>query len=251
MTTRRVPLALASILAVALFAGCSQEPASETPAGSATSTKATDAPAAPPADSGTIEVRVTYAGEPVAKTISVNKDVEQCGTETTIETIAVGEDDGLAWAVASVAGLEGPPTSRTPQLDQQGCQFRPHVVAMQPGELEIVNSDGVLHNVHTYSEANEPINKAQPKFKKVMTETFTKPEMIRVTCDIHSWMNGWIVVLPHPYFGVTGSRGVTRIEAVPAGPHTLEVWHPELGRRTADVAVEPGQTVQVVVEYPA
>jgi hypothetical protein len=251
MTSRRVSIALVPTLATLLLAGCSEEPAGEIPAASPTATKAPETTATAPADAGTIEVRVTYAGAPVATTISINKDVEQCGTETTVEKIAVGEEHGLAWAVASVAGLEGPPTARTPQLDQQGCQFRPHVVAMQPGELEIRNSDGVLHNIHTYSEANAPINKAQPKFKKVMTETFTKPEMIRVTCDVHSWMNGWIVVLPHPYFGVTGPRGVTRIEAVPAGPHTLEVWHPELGRRTADVTVEPGKTAQVVVEYPA
>jgi plastocyanin len=156
--------------------------------------------------------------------------------------VSKGLPAGKAWPVPSAPVV----------MDQNGCQYKPHVMGIMVGQgYRILNSDGVLHNIHTYSEANAPINKAQPKFKKVMTETFTKPEMIRVTCDVHSWMNGWIVVLPHPYFGVTGPRGVTRIEAVPAGPHTLEVWHPELGRRTADVTVEPGKTAQVVVEYPA
>jgi plastocyanin len=249
MSHRSLALVVVGALALAL-SGCSEEPATETPAASPPVAKPTDAGPAPPADTGTIEVRVTYAGAPVVETIPVNKDVEQCGTEARIEKVVVGDDHGLRWAVASVVGLEGPPTARTPQLDQRGCQFRPHVVAMQPGELEILNSDGVLHNIHTYSEANAAINKAQPKFKKVMTETFTKPEMIRVTCDVHSWMNGWIAVLPHPYFGVTDPRGITRVEGVPAGAHTVEVWHAQLGRRTADVTVKAGETAAIAVEFP-
>ena len=83
-----------------------------------------------------------------------------------------------------------------------------------------------------------------------MTEKFTKPEIIKVTCDVHSWMLGWIAVMPHPYFGVTGDAGVARIEGVPAGNHTIEVWHEELGRRTTDVAVKAGETVKTVVEFP-
>ena len=96
---------------------------------------------------GTIDARVTFAGTPDVKTIKINKDVKRCGTETTIETIRMGDDQGLAYVVVSVAGLEGPPTAGTPKLDQRGCQFRPHVVAMQPGEIEILNSDGILHNI--------------------------------------------------------------------------------------------------------
>jgi plastocyanin len=248
-TMLRIAVVLAAVL---LVAGCSEDSGvAEAPATAPrTSEEGKDARAPAAGPTGTIEARVTFAGAPVVETLKVNKDVEQCGTETTIETIRVGDDQGLAHAVVSVSGLDGPRTARTPQLDQRGCQFRPHVVAMQPGEIQILNSDGILHNVHTYSEANPPINKAQPRFKKVMTEEFTKPEVIKVTCDVHSWMRGWVVVLPHPYFGVTDARGSTRIEAVPAGRHTLEAWHETLGRRTQDVTVNAGETVRVVIEFP-
>jgi hypothetical protein len=107
-----------------------------------------------------------------------------------------------------------------------------------------------LHNLHTYSDVNPTINRAQPKFKKVMEVSFDKPEIIKVTCDVHSWMKGWIVVLPHPYFGVTDAKGVTRIDGVPAGTHTVEIWHETLGKRTKDVAVKKGESVQVVFEFP-
>jgi hypothetical protein len=61
-------------------------------------------------------------------------------------------------------------------------------------------------------------------------------------------MLGWLVVMPHPYFGVTDERGATRIEGVPAGSHTVEIWHETLGRQTRDVTVKPGETAEVVFE---
>jgi hypothetical protein len=147
-----------------------------------------------------------------------------------------------------VAGAKGAPTAKKASIDQKGCKFVPHVVAMTPGELEIKNSDDILHNIHTYSTANASINKAQPKFKKTMTEKFEKPEMIKVTCDVHSWMLGWVAVMPHPFFGVTDANGVTKIENVPAGKQTVEVWHETLGKQTKEVEVKAGQTAKVAFE---
>lgn len=197
---------------------------------------------------GTIEVEVKYNGAPVVEKLKVNKDTEKCGTEATIEKVAVGGNKGLANAVASVAGAKGAPTAKKAVIDQKGCKFVPHVVAMTPGEIEIKNSDDILHNLHTYSTANPAINKAQPKFKKTMTEKFEKPEIVKVTCDVHSWMLGWIAVMPHPYFGITDGNGATKIENVPAGKHTVEVWHETLGKQTKEVEVKAGQATKVAIE---
>jgi plastocyanin len=197
---------------------------------------------------GTIEAEVKYNGAPVVETIKVNKDTQQCGTEAKIEKVVVGGNKGLANAVVSVAGAKGQPTAKKATIDQHGCKFVPHVVAMTPGPIDILNSDGILHNIHTYSTANPSINKAQPKFKKTMTEKFEKPEIIKITCDVHSWMLGWVAVMPHPFFGVTDGNGVTRIENVPPGKHTVEVWHETLGKQTKDVEVKAGQTAKVSIE---
>jgi hypothetical protein len=197
---------------------------------------------------GTVEVEVKYNGPAQVETIKVNKDVEQCGKEAKIEKVVVGGNKGLANAVASIAGAKGQPTGKKVALDQKGCKFVPHVVATTPGEVDILNSDGILHNVHTYSTANPSINKAQPKFKKTMTEKFEKPEFVKVTCDVHSWMLGWIAVMPHPYFGVTNESGVAKIENAPAGKQTVEVWHETLGKVTKEVEVKPGATTKVTVE---
>ena len=197
---------------------------------------------------GTIEAAVTYAGAPAVEKLKVNKDTEKCGTEAVIEKVVVGANKGLANAVVSVPGAKGAPKAMKVTIDQHGCKFVPHVVAMTPGEVELKNSDDILHNIHTYSTANPSINKAQPKFKKVMMEKFEKPEIIKLTCDVHSWMLGWAAVMPNPFFGVTDASGATKIENVPPGKYTVEAWHETLGKQTKEVEVKAGQTVKVAIE---
>src|SRR6185295_9514428 len=198
---------------------------------------------------GTIEASVTYAGAPVVEKLKVNKDTEKCGTEAVVEKVVVGGNKGLANAVVSVPGAKGgAPKAVKTTVDQHGCKFVPHVSAMTPGEMDLKNSDDILHNIHTYSTANPSINKAQPKFKKVMTEKFEKPEMIKLTCDVHSWMLGWVAVLPNQFFGVTDANGVTKIDNVPPGKYTVEVWHETLGKQTKDVEVKAGQAAKVAFE---
>ena len=195
---------------------------------------------------GTIEAEVKYNGAPVVEKLKVNKDTEKCGTETVIEKVVVGGNKGLAHAVVSVPSTKGAKVAKG-VVDQKGCRFVPHVQVMAPGEVEIKNSDDILHNIHTYSTANASINKAQPKFKKTMTEKFEKPEIIKITCDVHSWMLGWVAVVPGAA-GVTDANGVAKLEGVPAGKHKVEVWHETLGKQEKEVEVKAGQVTKVSFE---
>jgi plastocyanin len=195
---------------------------------------------------GTIEAEVKYNGAPQVEKLKVNKDTEKCGTEAVIEKVVVGGNKGLANAVVSVPGAKGTSKAKA-MIDQKGCKFSPHVVVMQPGEIEIKNSDDILHNIHTYSTANPSINKAQPKFKKTMTEKLEKPEVVKFTCDVHSWMLGWVAVVPG-VAGVTDKDGVAKIENVPAGKQKIEVWHETLGKQEREVDVKAGQVTKVSIE---
>ena len=197
---------------------------------------------------GTIEAAVTYAGAPMVEKLKVNKDTEKCGTEAVIEKVVVGANKGLANAVVSVPGAKGAAKAVKATVDQHGCKFVPHVTAMTPGEVELKNSDDILHNIHTYSTANPSINKAQPKFKKLMTEKFEKPEFVKLTCDVHSWMLGWVAVMPNPFFGVTDAGGNAKIENVPPGKYTVEAWHETLGKQSKEVEVKAGQSTKVAIE---
>ncbi len=195
---------------------------------------------------GTIEADVKYSGAPQVEKLKVNKDTEKCGTEAVLEKVVVGGNKGLANAVVSVPGAKSA-TKAKAMVDQHGCKFVPHVTVMQPGEIEIKNSDDILHNIHTYSTANPSINKAQPKFKKTMTEKLEKPEFVKLTCDVHSWMLGWVAVVPG-LAGVTDKDGVAKIENVPAGKQKIEVWHETLGKQDKEVDVKAGQVTKVSFE---
>ena len=202
---------------------------------------------------GSIVGEVKFVGTPPApKVVKVNKDNQACGDEKKSEDLVVGPDKGIEWAVVSVAGAKGPASkpAQKLKLDQKGCHFQPHVLLVPAGaEVDIENPDGVLHNIHTFATANPSINKAQPKFKKVMTEKFgDKPEVIKIQCDAHSWMQGWAVVTAHPNYAVTDAKGAFKLENVPAGKQKVELWHETLGKVTKEVEVKPGAETKVTFE---
>jgi hypothetical protein len=106
-----------------------------------------------------------------------------------------------------------------------------------------------LHNVHTFSEKNAPFNRAQPKYLKEIREKFSKPEVVSVRCDVHAWMSGWIVVTESPFYDVTSAAGGFKLESVPVGKYTLEVWHETLGKATQSVEVKLGEVTNVTFEF--
>lgn len=200
------------------------------------------------AGGGSVSGRVVLVGDaPQAKKLQVSKDKEKCGTEKTAEDLVVSPDRGIKNAVVSVQNVKGKPEA-TPALDQNGCTFAPHVVLAAVGApVDILNNDGILHNFHTYSSKNPALNKAQPGFKKKMTETFSQPEIIKINCDAHSWMSGWIVVTDNPS-AVTADGGAFKINDVPPGTHKIEVWHETLGKITKEITVKAGEETKVTIE---
>ncbi len=124
-------------------------------------------------------------------------------------------------------------------FDQQGCKYTPHVLGIQTGqELEVLNSDPTLHNVHSLSKENPQFNVAQPKKGMKLTKKFDKAEVFKVKCEVHTWMGAYIGVFSHPFFAVTGDDGSFTLSKLPAGEYTLEAWHEKYGTQTAKVKVD-------------
>jgi plastocyanin len=207
-----------------------------------------------PADSaagGTITGVVKFAGDPPApKEIPPTKDKQVCGKAPIYdESLVVDKaSKGVQWAVVSVEGAKGKGESKGATLDQQGCAFRPHVLVTPPGKVAVLNSDGILHNFHSHGTKNPALNQAQPGFRKKMEVEFKQAEVVKVTCDAHPWMTGWVVVSESPYVGVTDQKGSFKIENVPPGTYSLEVWHETLGPAKQQVTVKAGETVTVALE---
>ena len=122
-------------------------------------------------------------------------------------------------------------------MDQKQCSFIPRVVIVPAGgTVEFLNSDRLLHNVRSAGKENPPFNRAQPHARSI-SFTFKQPELLRVDCDLHSWMRGWVVVAEHPFYAVTNEQGEFTLENVPPGKYTLQVWQESLGNVTQEVVV--------------
>lgn len=210
----------------------------------------------PVSDGGTIAGTVSYSGPPVEpEQVTVEQDNEVCGDTIEIQTVQTDDSGGLSSAVVRITDISsGKPLSALGTefvLDQNGCRYVPSVVIVPVGEpLAVLNSDGILHNVHTTPFDNPPLNIAQPGTQpQIMSDPFTFPEFIPVDCDVHSWMHATIVAVENPYAVITAADGSFTLTDVPAGSYTVEIWHPELGTQTMQVTVEAGATATVDAEF--
>lgn len=203
-------------------------------------------------DGGTISGVVKFKGTaPAPKKLSVTKDKQVCAKTPKTDPSLIVSGGNLVNAVVTIAdikkGKKMEPQKVT--LDQKGCEYHPHVLAFPAGStVEILNPDGVLHNVHSYSKVNSAFNKAQPKFKKKLTVKIEKPEAVEVKCDVHGWMQGWLFAAPSPYVAVTDNSGSFKLTDVPPGTYTLEVWHETLGKISQKVTVKAKEEVKVSFE---
>ena len=244
-----------------MAAGCSKDE-TRAPAKSSEPTPATaPAPGAPTASArnnsspgqgvGMITGKVIFKGTHAVGKVPMGKDKEVCGDSKFDPTLAIGSQGEVKNAVIQIVDLKRPPSSANEAvLDQVKCEYVPHVLVIPVGAtVKVKNSDGILHNVHTFSEKNIAFNRAQPKYMKEISEKFAKPEVISVRCDVHGWMSGWIVVSESPFFDVTSADGSFKMENVPVGKYTLEVWHETLGKTTQSVEVNAGEVTNVTFEF--
>jgi len=203
-------------------------------------------------DGGSISGAVKFKGNaPAPKKLDVGKDKEVCDKAPKLDQSLIVKDGNLANAVVTITDIKSGKKidAKKVVLDQKGCEYHPHVLAFPAGStVSILNPDGVLHNVHSYSKANSPFNLAQPKFKKSMDVKIDKPEAVEVKCDVHGWMHGWLVATPNPYFAVTDASGSFKLTDVPAGSYTVEVWHEKLGKSTQKVTVKAKEDAKANLE---
>ena len=171
------------------------------------------------------------------------------------EALVLGAGNTMANIYVRVVGglpdREWEVTETPAVLDQNGCQYKPHVLGVQVDQpVKFINSDGVLHNLHTLPEENDEFNVTMPEFLKETIKTFEYAEPpFRVKCDVHPWMGGFIGVTEHPFFDVTDLEGRFEISGLDAGTYQLEFWHEKLGTRTVEVVIKDDATSEVAVTF--
>lgn len=202
----------------------------------------------------TVTGTVTFDGKaPALKPLSVEAEPvchkKHGGKPAPNEALVLGAGNTMANILVFVSkGLPAGkafPVPKTPvTLDQDGCVYKPHVMGIMVGQTyRILNSDGILHNIHTLPKVNPAFNRGQPATVKEMTTTFGKPENVfQVKCDVHPWMSAYIGVFTHPFFAVTGADGKFSLPNLDAGTYEITAWHERLGTQSASITVAANET---------
>jgi plastocyanin len=237
MTTRN--LTVLSTLIVVLY--ISSQPVVKAGGPAASANKAT----------ATLRGVVTFEGRrPKPTPINMAADpscAKQHPTPVLTQDLVTDANGGLQNVIVFVAeGLSEQnfePPSQPVVLDQKGCMYQPHVLAMQANQrIEVINHDPTSHNIHPLPANNREWNKSEPPGSKA-EETFPREEIaIPVKCNIHPWMRGYVAVFKHPYFAVTGKDGSFDLSGLPPGIYTIKVWHEKLGTSTQKITVAANET---------
>lgn len=208
----------------------------------------------PVTDGGTVNGKVTFSGTPPPKKkVIPTKDRETCGSGVReVDLILVRPDKGVQEAVVYLKevkkGKAWEKSTATPAIDNVKCDFKPHVQVIPAGDIEIVNSDPVLHNTHGFYGRITAFNVALPNQGQRIKKPLKKPGLVRVECDAHGWMLGWVLVADNPYYAVTGKDGSFTIKDVPPGTYTLVTWQEYTGEVETPVTIKTKEVVPVSVE---
>jgi plastocyanin len=223
------------------------------------------------AEWGSLKGRIVVDGTPpVVEPLKGNdKDAYCMGKMPANKTIVIGKDNALVNAFVYLRLADKQKVEVNPEykadldkplvLDNNGCEFHPHVTLAQVGQtLDIKNSDPVGHNTNVQAlQFNQIIPSNEDTKVKVSTPSSLPTE---VSCNIHPFMKGWILIQNHPYMATTGDDGTFEIKDIPAGKHQFQFYHEAAGylrnlktnggttderHGRIDLTIEPGKTLDL------
>jgi plastocyanin len=205
------------------------------------------------AAASTISGTVTFDGKvPALKPLAMDADpacAKKHSAPVPSEALVLGNGNTMGnimvWVSKGLPAGKTYPAPKTPVvIDQNGCQYKPHVMGIMVGQpYRILNSDGVLHNIHTLPKINNAFNKGMPATVKETSTSFDKAEaMFHIKCDVHPWMSAYLGVFTHPFYSVTSTDGKFTISGLDPGTYEITAWHEVLGPQTASVTVAANET---------
>ena len=196
-------------------------------------------------ETGAISGRVTVTDVPEPRMVEVTADQAVCGDEVEDRAVVVDGSGGLANAVILVAGVPWGDARPQPTIDNAGCHFVPRVQVVPTRSVVTIRSaDDVLHTTHAYDDRQRTLfNIAIPYPGLEIGRPLRRPGPVRIECDSHGWMRGWIYVTDD-IGTVTGAGGRYDLSGIPPGTYDLTVWHERYDGATRRVTVTAGGTTE-------
>jgi hypothetical protein len=204
--------------------------------------------AADPAGWGTIKGQVVFGGanvpDPKEIDVSNNQNKDHClskGPLISDEWTINKNNKGVRWAFVWLTAANGAAlpihptlkeiTQKEVVIDQPCCKFVPHALGIRHGQdLVAKNSAPVPHNINWAGIKNPGGNVLIPASgSHTVPGLIAERTPVRLSCNIHPWMVGWLRVFDHPYFAVTDENGNFEIKLAPAGNYQLMSWQEAVG----------------------
>jgi plastocyanin len=151
-------------------------------------------------------------------------------------------------AVADAAVVAEPFSGAVPgkrtmaAIEQRDRELNPYVTIVQEGTaIEFPNRDPFKHHLYSFSPAKTFEIKLYAG-KPVKPIVFDKSGEVALGCNIHDWMEAYVLVVDSPYFAKTGSNGRALIANIPPGRYRLRLWHPRQKKELPSREIEMGAT---------
>ncbi len=202
-------------------------------------------------DGGSVSGKVTFSGtDPAPKVYAITKDQDVCGTgDREIDFVKVNNGaltDVVVYLDKVKKGKAFGTDHVNGAVDQKGCAFDPFIQIMQNDhDFVAKNSDAVSHNIHTYEMMGRAkktlFNISQPDQGDITKKIKLKRgAAMKVECDQHDFMHGFVFVAKNPYYAIVGSDGTYKIEGIPAGTYKIKAWHGTLPDQKSSVDISAG-----------
>jgi hypothetical protein len=197
---------------------------------------------------GSVKGRVVFGGETVPQPkpidVSNNLNKQHCLSKGPLfsDEWVINNNMGVRWAfvwLAPAAGGAALPVhpslksikQKEVEIDQPCCMFVPHALAIRQGQdIVAKNSSPVSHNINWTGIKNPGGNILVPSGNSLkITKLVADRTPLKLSCNIHPWMAGWVRIFDHPYFAVTDENGQFEIKLAPAGNYRLVTWQEAVG----------------------
>ncbi|HJU43182.1 MAG TPA: carboxypeptidase regulatory-like domain-containing protein [Vicinamibacterales bacterium] len=196
------------------------------------------------AQSGSIAGTITTTAKGAAP-LRVTFDQKVCGDQLPDEAIVVDAQGRLANAVVVLAGVKRQHPTEASVVNEK-CRFVPRVQLIGPkASVRTTSKDPILHTTNAQLENGRTLfNVAVPMPGITITKAIRASGNVRVICNTHPWMRGWIVATSDAA-AISRADGRFSIDNVPAGTYDLRVWHEALQGAPQKVTVSAGKAAEV------